>query len=67
MEWLERFKKVLDVCPEIGDEQLFQIFPELQNDPNRMNAALAFWHKGVVFDEFKPKIPWWKQWLNLIR
>jgi hypothetical protein len=65
MEWLERFKKVLEVCPEIQDDQLFAIFPELENSPERMDAALIFWKAGIVADDFKPKIPFWKKWLKL--
>jgi hypothetical protein len=67
MMWLDRFKLVLETCPHLTDEQLFSIFPELENSPERLNAALLFPYKNVVAEEFKPKIPRWKQWLMSIR
>lgn len=67
MEWLDRFKKVLDACPELQDDQLFAIFPELENSPERLNAALLFPYHNEVAEEFKPKIPRWKKWLNWTR
>jgi hypothetical protein len=67
MEWLERFKKVLEACPDIRDEQLFAVFPELENSADRLNAALLFPYHNEVAEEFKPKTSWWKQWLKQIR
>lgn len=70
MEWLNRFKLVLQTCPNLSDDDLFSIFPELKNSPERLNAALLFPYNNVVAEEFKPippDPPKKKKWLNWIR
>lgn len=68
MKWLQQFKAVIDSQPFVTDAELYRAFPELQYKPERMDAALLFWHLGIVAPEFtEPKKTLWQRFKALWR